>query len=154
MGSRKSSMRSNKSRSDLDLSPDGLDQPDEGVKKLNENRKLILEQKLGGGKLKKWENIDQVIIIPPPPHILFSNINPHFLFSPNNPPPQKKFLSSHPPHTLTSYPPPFLYTFSSHHLTPSQTLPLTSPPSPHFIFLHQSCTQPPPNITPHPLISL
>ena len=60
MGSRKSSMRSSKSRSDLDLTAEGLDQPDEGVKKLNENRKLILEQKLGGGKLKKWENIDQV----------------------------------------------------------------------------------------------
>jgi hypothetical protein len=32
------------------------------VKKLNENRKMLLQQKLGGGgaKLKKWENIDQV----------------------------------------------------------------------------------------------
>jgi hypothetical protein len=30
------------------------------VKKLNENRKMLLQQKLGGGgKLKKWENIDQ-----------------------------------------------------------------------------------------------
>ncbi len=31
------------------------------MKKLNENRKMLLQQKLGGGgKLKKWENIDQV----------------------------------------------------------------------------------------------
>ena len=60
MGSRKSSVRSSvKSRGALDISKDG-DIPEQAVKKLNENRKLILEQKLGGGgKLKKWENIDQ-----------------------------------------------------------------------------------------------
>ena len=61
MGSRKSSVRSSvKSRGALDISKDGGDIPEQAVKKLNENRKLILEQKLGGGgKLKKWENIDQ-----------------------------------------------------------------------------------------------
>ena len=41
-GSRKSSVRS--STSDLDIGEDG-------VKKLAENRKILLEQKLGGGKL-------------------------------------------------------------------------------------------------------
>merc|ERR1719357_921065 len=47
-----------KERGALDISKEG-DIPDQAVKKLNENRKLILEQKLGGGgKLKKWENID------------------------------------------------------------------------------------------------
>ena len=54
MGSRKSSVReTGKERGSLE----GLD---DSVKKLNENRKMILQQKLGGGgKLKKWENIDQ-----------------------------------------------------------------------------------------------
>merc|ERR1719357_1219517 len=47
-----------KERGALDISKEG-DIPDQAVKKLNENRKLILEQKLGGGgKLKKWKNID------------------------------------------------------------------------------------------------
>lgn len=55
MGSRKSSVRDN-SRERQGL--EGIN-GEEGVKKLNENRKMILEQKLGGGKLKKWENIDQ-----------------------------------------------------------------------------------------------
>ena len=55
MGSRKSSVREN-SRERAGL--EGIN-GEEGVKKLNENRKMILEQKLGGGKLKKWENIDQ-----------------------------------------------------------------------------------------------
>ena len=59
MGSRKSSVRENgKERGSLEGLDGGL--PDQSVKKLNENRKMILEQKLGGGgKLKKWENIDQ-----------------------------------------------------------------------------------------------
>ena len=56
MGSRKSSVREGShERQGLE----GIS-GEEGVKKLNENRKMILEQKLGGGnKLKKWENIDQ-----------------------------------------------------------------------------------------------
>ena len=60
MGSRKSSVRSTvKERGGIDIEKEG-DIPEQAVKKLNENRKLILEQKLGGGgKLKKWENIDQ-----------------------------------------------------------------------------------------------
>lgn len=59
MGSRKSSVRENgKERGSLEGLDGGL--ADQSVKKLNENRKMILEQKLGGGgKLKKWENIDQ-----------------------------------------------------------------------------------------------
>ena len=56
MGSRKSSVREGgNERQGLE----GIS-GEEGVKKLNENRKMILEQKLGGGnKLKKWENVDQ-----------------------------------------------------------------------------------------------
>ena len=61
-GSRKSSVASRKSsRGELDISgvADG-EEPEQAVKKLNENRKMLLQQKLGGGgKLKKWENIDQ-----------------------------------------------------------------------------------------------
>lgn len=61
-GSRKSSVASRKSsRGELDISGMGGDEePEKAVKKLNENRKMLLQQKLGGGgKLKKWENIDQ-----------------------------------------------------------------------------------------------
>ena len=56
MASRKSS------RGELDISgvADGEEPEQASVKKLNENRKMLLQQKLGGGgKLKKWENIDQ-----------------------------------------------------------------------------------------------
>ena len=54
MGSRKSSVReSGRERTGLE----GIN-GEQSVKKLNENRKMILEQKLGGGKLKKWENVD------------------------------------------------------------------------------------------------
>ena len=56
MGSKKSSVReASRERGTLE----GLEDPEQSVKKLNENRKMILEQKLGGGKLKKWDNIDQ-----------------------------------------------------------------------------------------------
>ena len=80
---------------------------DQSVKKLNENRKMILEQKLGGGsKLKKWENIDQElqhksvderdsrksshnsqsghIPIPPPPPIAPSFTKPLHVNTDNN----------------------------------------------------------------------
>ena len=125
MGSRKSSMRSNKSRSDLDLSPDGLDQPDEGVKKLNENRKLILEQKLGGGKLKKWENIDQVIIIPPLPTYYSPTSTPTSCSPPTTLPPKKIFVISPPPypHILSSPLPLHIFFPSSYPLrNPSPNL--------------------------------
>ena len=58
-GSRKSSVASRKSsRGELDI-PGAGEEPEHAVKKLNENRKMLLQQKLGGGgKLKKWENID------------------------------------------------------------------------------------------------
>ena len=58
--SRKSSVRSSdsKAQSEMDISKDGTG-AEKAVKKLNENRKMLLEQKLGGGKLKKWDNIDQ-----------------------------------------------------------------------------------------------
>jgi myosin-15 len=60
-GSRKSSVASRKSsRGELELPGAGNEEPELAVKKLNENRKMLLQQKLGGGgKLKKWENIDQ-----------------------------------------------------------------------------------------------
>lgn len=60
-GSRKSSVASRKSsRGQLDISGAGPEEPEQAVKKLNENRKMLLQQKLnGGGKLKKWDNIDQ-----------------------------------------------------------------------------------------------
>ena len=106
MGSRKSSVRENgKERGSLE----GLDGAvsDQSVKKLNENRKMILEQKLGGGsKLKKWENIDQElhhksvdekdsrksshnsqsghIPIPPPPPIAPSFAKPLHVNTDNN----------------------------------------------------------------------
>ena len=59
-GSRKSSVASRKSsRGELDISGVAGEEPEQAVKKLNENRKMLLQQKLGGGgKLKKWENID------------------------------------------------------------------------------------------------
>ena len=106
MGSRKSSVRdASKERGSLEgLDSEGTDQ---SVKKLNENRKMILEQKLGGGgKLKKWENIDQElhhksvdetnsrksshnsqsghIPIPPPPPIAPSFTKPLHVNTDNN----------------------------------------------------------------------
>merc|ERR1719330_467373 len=98
MGSRKSSVRSTtKTRGELELPQDGEDVPEQAVKKLNENRKLLLEQKLGGGgKLKKWEGVEENIHrateektsrkssyeskgnvpIPPPPPIAPSLVKP------------------------------------------------------------------------------
>merc|ERR1719322_2052147 len=106
MGSRKSSVRdASKERGNLEgLDSEGTDQ---SVKKLNENRKMILEQKLGGGgKLKKWENIDQElhhksvdetnsrksshnsqsghIPVPPPPPIAPSFTKPLHVTTDNN----------------------------------------------------------------------
>ena len=63
MGSRKSSVRSTtKTRAELDLPGEGgEDVPEQTVKKLNENRKLLLEQKLGGGgRLKKWDGVEEI----------------------------------------------------------------------------------------------
>ena len=106
MGSRKSSVREGgKERGSLE----GLDSEAavQSVKKLNENRKMILEQKLGGGgKLKKWDNIDQElhhksidetnsrksshnsqsghIPVPPPPPIAPSFTKPLHVTTDNN----------------------------------------------------------------------
>ena len=64
MGSRKSSVRSTtKTRAELDLPGEGEegDVPEQTVKKLNENRKMLLEQKLGGGgRLKKWDGVEEI----------------------------------------------------------------------------------------------